>query len=59
MNDDDDPIQGEDPGLPPYGNCTECGNGYAVHLLNAKGVCPRCLLTKVEARPNPVLPERR
>lgn len=50
---------GEHPGLPPMANCVECKQGYAQHLLNAKGLCPRCLLPAMEARPNPVLPERR
>jgi len=50
---------GEDPGLPPMANCAQCKQGYAKHLLNKNGLCPRCLLPKMEHRPNPALPESR
>jgi hypothetical protein len=59
MNPYDDPIQGEDPGLPPYRNCVQCKQGYAVHVLNKNGMCPRCLMPATESRPNPALPESR
>jgi hypothetical protein len=47
---------GEAPELPPWGNCADCGLGYASALL-ASGVCPRCRMPKMEMRPNPALPE--
>ena len=47
----------DDEGIPPMANCTECKQGYAKHVLDSRGVCPRCKLEKVEIRPNPALPE--
>lgn len=49
--------QGEHPSLPPGANCAECKQGYARHVLNEQGVCPRCLMTRIEVRPNPMMPE--
>lgn len=46
-----------DPYLPPMSNCAECGNAYAVHILNEEGVCPKCLLTVMEMPPNPIFSE--
>jgi hypothetical protein len=49
---------GEQPDyLPPMANCAECKQGYARHVLDANGVCPRCKLERIEIRPNPYLPE--
>jgi hypothetical protein len=60
MSQDDSPYDGpvgEYCDLPPMGNCTECKQGYARHVLDKAGVCPRCNMTVIEARPNPALTE--